>query len=253
MNNEAYKLLRAKYPENECILVHEVADSTSRRRYLDFMVINLWESRGQSIMGFEVKSYRSDWIKELKTPEKQELHVPYCDYFYLLITDEKVAKVDEIPENWGLMVVKGGKLHTVKKAPKLKSIPMPRSMWLSIVRRAADKTGFVHETVVQDMANQQLDNALKRINVIHQEKSQAYDWLKQKVDNFQKSLGEDVITRGDFMYRGKDIGAKLKFVLTNDHSDMLERFKRLKQIADSLISSSEQGIALFTEQPKSKS
>lgn len=68
----AYSVLRAKYPETECVLMQEVSDASghTRSRSLDFMVVNLWNSRGLSVIGIEKKTNLGDWLKELKNPAK---------------------------------------------------------------------------------------------------------------------------------------------------------------------------------------
>mgnify|MGYP000731094661 CR=1 FL=1 len=58
--------------------------------------------------------------------------VLYCDFFYLFTTDEKVAKLEEIPENWGWMTERGGKIFILKKAPKLKAEPIPKKLMINM-------------------------------------------------------------------------------------------------------------------------
>lgn len=246
MNKTAYQLLRAKYPETECVLVKEVADSNSRNRYLDFMVINLWESRGQSIIGFEVKSYRSDWLNELKNPAKQELHVPYCDFFYLLITDEKIAKVEEVPVNWGLMVVKGGKLHTLKKAPKLKPSPMPKSMMVSIIRRAADRGEFIHMDMVNQKVEEMVEQKVARKRVDGENSLRNYLEIKSKVEKFKELTGVDICERTYYVTIEK-MADKFNFLLRNDFKDLLDSLKNINRIASSITKRSEEGINTLEE------
>lgn len=246
-----YQLLRNKYPEAECVLIAEVPDSASRRRYLDYMVINLWESRGQSIIGFEQKSHRGDWVKELKSPQKQELHVPYCDYFYLLTTNEKVATLDEIPENWGWMHIKDGKLVTMKKAPKLSPKPMPKSMIVSLLRRAADKSAFVHKELVdqtiaqkiEERVSREVDNAIRRTK----RKGELYDELVRNVFLFKSKTGVDISAENYFLTESKieDMAAKFNFLMQYDFEQLINMFKFIKAKADNLSNISQSGLDLF--------
>lgn len=236
------QLLRAKYPDNECIVVKEVADSSSRRRYLDFMVINLWESRGQSIIGFEVKSYRSDWLSELKRPEKQELHAPYCDYFYLLTTKEDIAKLEEIPENWGWMVVKNDKLFTMKKAPKLNAKPMSKSMMVSIMRRAADKTDYIHKDDIADKIKEESDRKLEMAKRNRDYDIDNYKTLKTKVEEFEQASGLKLNTWGCLP---KELGEAVKLVMRYDLTDMVSSLQRLKKQTQNILQNYEEGLKDF--------
>lgn len=256
MNPTPYQLLRNKYPEAECVLIKEVPDSASRRRYLDYMVINLWESRGQSVIGFEQKSYRGDWIKEIKSPQKQELHVPYCDYFYLLTTNEKVATLDEIPDNWGWMHIKDGKLVTMKKAPKLSPKPMPKSMIISLLRRAADKSDFVHRDFVEDRINGKLAERLERDveNAVRRVKRKAdlYDELVRYAFLFKSKTGVDISAENHFITENKidDMANKFNFLMQNDFQQIVNMFNFIKAKAENITKITQSGLDLFdkTEQ-----
>jgi hypothetical protein len=81
-----FQVLRKIFPETEYVLISEVSDAAgfSRSRSLDYMVINLWESRGLAINGIEQKSNRSDWLKELRNPEKQQNHFKSATTFIFL-------------------------------------------------------------------------------------------------------------------------------------------------------------------------
>jgi hypothetical protein len=214
------------------VVVKEVADSTSRNRYLDYMVINLWESRGQSIIGFEVKSHRNDWLKEMKSPAKQELHAPYCDYFYLLTTSENVAKVEEIPENWGWMIVKGDKLFTLKKAPKQQSKPMSRSLMVAIIRRAFNNTDFVHKDLLEKEIEVRVEN---KIASKAREYEREYEYNKQKTNQiieaaniFKEASGLDILVHRSWDDTTKRMGEIVKMVMQNQIEDYVRKLNSMK-------------------------
>jgi len=240
MTNTPYQLLRTKYPENECVVVKEVADSSYRKRYLDFMVINLWESRGQSIIGFEVKSHRGDWLNELKNPEKQELHAPYCDYFYLLTTKEDIAKLEEIPESWGWMVVRGDKLFTLKKAPKLDAKPMSKNMMINILRRAADKKDFVLKDSIKEEIQKQVEYHLEQQRRHRDRELEQLRDLKKSVDAFEQASGLK-INYGLELW-SKELGEKVHFVMKYDISDMVRSLKNFSENVKRLAKKSEDAI-----------
>lgn len=225
-----HEILKTKYPESECVVVKEVADSTSRNRYLDYMVINLWESRGQSIIGFEVKSHRNDWLKELKSPDKQELHAPYCDYFYLLTTGDNVAKAEEIPENWGWMTVKGKKLFTLKKAPKQQSKPMSRSLMVAIIRRAFNKTEYVHKDLLEKEVEARVES-----RVAAKIREQEYNSKKSKeiieaANIFKEASGLDILAHKSWNWSDKikRMGEIVKMIMDNNPEDYIYKINNIK-------------------------
>jgi hypothetical protein len=236
-----YQYLRIKYPESEYVLIKEIADSNRRNRYLDFMVVNLWESRGLSVTGIEVKSYRSDWLNELKNPAKQELHVPYCDYFYLFTTDENVAKLEEIPENWGWMTIKGDKIFTLKKAPKLDAKPIPKQLMIAMLRRAADKTEFIHQDSIKDEIQRKIDYAIEQQKRNRDRELERCKELTASVVAFEEASGLK-IDRYSFSGSSKMLGEKVRFVMKYDLEDMLGSLRLFNQHIKNLAEKSEDAI-----------
>lgn len=117
---------------------------TGPLRTADALVVDLWPSSKHLIHGFEVKVSRSDWLTELKDPEKAEAFKPYCDHWWLAVPDAAIVR-DDLPDGWGLMAIgKDGTLRIRKRAPKRAREPMPFEMhaaWL----RAAVKTALRRE------------------------------------------------------------------------------------------------------------
>ena len=126
---DAYQsLLPKRFFSPEYAVMFEVPDCTgfAADRRLDVVMMGLWPSRGLELQGIEVKSHRSDWVRERKNPEKQELHARLMDMMWLLTTQEGVASLDEIPEQWGWMHCDGKKLVVKKKAPRRSPEPPSR-------------------------------------------------------------------------------------------------------------------------------
>jgi len=144
MKPDVFGILRKRYPESEYALMQEVSNDAgfNRSRSADYIVMNLWPSRGLALLGFEQKASRSDWLSELKKPEKAESIFKYCDYWYLITTEEGIAKLEEIPETWGWVCIKGGKIHTMKDAPKLTPEPVSRGMLACCMFRVAYTQGY---------------------------------------------------------------------------------------------------------------
>lgn len=134
--------LRKRYPcagvRPEWAIMFEVRDAGgfNASRSLDAMALSLWPSGGHELHGIEIKSSRNDWLREKKDMLKSDTFFRYCDRFWLCTTHENVCPVDELPKKWGLMLLRGSSLVTLKAAPKLTRKPMPRGMLASLVKRS---------------------------------------------------------------------------------------------------------------------
>ncbi len=74
----------------------EVPNSTgfAKSRTADAVAVCTWPSRGMEIHGIEIKSYRSDWLRELKQPEKSEPVQRFCDRWWVVALYEPVVWQD---------------------------------------------------------------------------------------------------------------------------------------------------------------
>ena len=228
------QVLMNKFPANEFVLIKEVSNASgfSRSRSLDYMAINLWESRGLAVIGIEKKSNRGDWQKEMKSPEKQESHFKHCDYFYLLTDKEGVAKLEEIPVTWGWYHIKGGKVFTMKQAPKLSPQPIGRSLMCAMLKRAAFKGDYVHkdtfDSLVEDKVKEKTEKFQDRDRNLRELKE-----LRELVDEFEQSSG--IILSGRFWNKYpygtkiKQVGEAVALILNGkleEHVKSMERHKR---------------------------
>lgn len=113
------ELIGRKYAQGWLVL-DEVANlpGFSGSRRLDFVVVGLWESTGHEIHGIELKVSRADWLRELKDLSKSDAMLRHVDRFFLAALPG-VAKVDELPSNWGFFELKDARVRAVKAAPLL--------------------------------------------------------------------------------------------------------------------------------------
>ncbi|GAI18718.1 unnamed protein product, partial [marine sediment metagenome] len=103
---QVLQALRNKYPSDAYAFLTQVGNATGFicNRWADAIAMSLWPSRGLEIIGFEIKVSRSDWVKELKKPDKADTIANYCDSWYLVLGDESILRLGELPMEWGLMV-----------------------------------------------------------------------------------------------------------------------------------------------------
>ena len=85
--------LRLKYAAPQYATLEEVRNATGRAkrrqsgkasgpRYADMIAMALWPSLGLEIIGFEVKTTRADWLKEISDEKKAVAVQQYCDRWY---------------------------------------------------------------------------------------------------------------------------------------------------------------------------
>ena len=139
--------LAKRYPDPEWAFFPQVRNSTgfaSSLRTADAIAMNLWPSRGLEMHGFEVKTSRSDWLNELKNPEKADSIAKYCDRWWLAVAGgygeehaESIVQAGELPAAWGLLSMHGEQLRCDKEAPKLDAIPLDRTFMAALLRNQA--------------------------------------------------------------------------------------------------------------------
>jgi hypothetical protein len=133
--------LMKRYPRPGWALFFEVRSNTQLRgsvRYADAIALSLFPSRGLDLYGFEVKRNRSDWLHELKNPEKAEIIANQCDFWFVVIPEPGIVKPEELPAPWGLMILRGERLRAFKKAERIckKDSPIQRPFFASLLRAA---------------------------------------------------------------------------------------------------------------------
>lgn len=110
-------------------------------RTADGLAMSLWPSRGIHLNGIEIKVSHSDFVSEIRNPEKAEDIARFCHYWWICAPNVKVAPVAELPANWGLLVLDdaGEKLVVEKAAVFNPNAAAPDWLMLaSILRNAAE-------------------------------------------------------------------------------------------------------------------
>ncbi|MGG7653529.1 hypothetical protein [Kocuria rosea] len=95
----------------------------SALRVADFIAIDKFTST-QAMHGHEVKVSRSDWLTELRDPEKAEPIKRFCHFWWLVVPDAEIVKDGELPKDWGLLVQTKAGLRAKAKAPHLDPDPL---------------------------------------------------------------------------------------------------------------------------------
>jgi len=227
--------LEARYAPPGWVTIRECSDRTGyRNRSADLIALGIWPSRGLEIIGFEIKSLRGDWLKELKEPEKADPIAVHCDRWYIVVTNPAIIKPGELPADWGLIVPHGAVLRIVVESAYRDKGAVSRPFFMSMMRHIIDGT------VAKDLFKQKLDEAFKQrendlrndLDWQHKNTEEKFKSLSEKVEEFEKASGVQLSNRWE---SGKDIGEAVRFVLNHKPDEHLSQLKwlseRLKNIA----------------------
>lgn len=137
---EMFDLLAERYAEPSHVILPKVRNATGftgTARTADALVLELWPMHGMRLIGFEMKSSRSDWLRELRQPRKREAIAKFCDQWYVVAGDTGIVRVGELRPHEGLLEVTAGRrLRLAVGAPDVEAMPVTREFLAAIVRRA---------------------------------------------------------------------------------------------------------------------
>ncbi len=236
---ELYKLLRVRYEPQSWALMFEVADATGARhsRWADAVAMSLWPSRGLGLHGIEVKSSRSDWVKELKTPAKAEAICRYCDHWWLCVSDPTIVFAGELPETWGMLAPKGNGLAVIKPAAKLSPEPIDRGFLAALLRSAAKPAVLLDQQAMNAEYSRGYNQGQESGNRSAEYIQKTHNELQQTVRDFEKASG--IAIRETWNHTSEKIGQTVREVLAGKHKRDREELQRMKRAAQEIIASIE--------------
>jgi len=244
MPESVWPYLEKKFPEGQYALLQEVSDAAgfNRSRSADGIAMSLWPSRGLGIEGIEVKSFRSDWLRELKSPAKAENIFKYCDRWWLVTAEETVAKLEEIPLTWGWMTIKGKRMVTMKEAPVLKPVAIDKNFVAAMMKRATK--GMIPIGSIEDKIKEARKEAKEQV-----EKNRPWEIrnleerikaLEGSIKEFQDASGIEIGSR--WSYNLKKIGEAAKFIAGGGLPKLEKELLMLKSSADRICKSIASGL-----------
>lgn len=110
------------------------------RRTADYIALDTWQSK-LALHGHEIKVSRSDWLTELKQPEKAAEFTPYMHYWWIVAAYAGIVREGELPDGWGLLVPRGGRLVAAVRAQRNEAKPLPLSRLAAFARAIAVRGG----------------------------------------------------------------------------------------------------------------
>ena len=241
---DIWDILRRRYPATEYALMAEVSDKAgfNRSRSADYVVVNLWPSRGLEIYGIELKSFRSDWLSELKKPQKAENIFQYCDRFYLLTTDDTVAKLEEIPPTWGWMCLTGSRIKVMKEAPKLQPANVSKNFLACLLKRAQDKTSFVHVDSIEDRIKEAKESAKQERALTIERHEKTIRNQEKIISDFQNASGMSLTAWNSNPVK---MGQAVRFLTDGGTSKIMDDLLDLEKSANKVLSNIQVSLEEF--------
>lgn len=220
------------------------ATGSSYRGSADAIAMNLWPSRGLALHGFEIKCARGDWLRELKKPEKADRFIRFMDRWWIVAANDGVVLDGELPDNWGLLVLRGRRLVCKVEAPKLSSEPVSRQFLAALLRSSVvgpDAEGGIRRGAYEEGYQAGVNAGKRELGLVRRER----DGLTELVKAFGETTGIHLRTWGEVGPEAKRIGEAVNVVIDGDRQvDQLAQ--RLRRIKDSARELSE--AALRTEE-----
>lgn len=264
--DELTRRLRARYSEssgngNAWAFVPQVRNAAAFQasRTIDALAMSLWPSRGLTIYAHEIKSQRSDWLRELKKPEKAETFAVLVDRFYIVVGAADIVRPGELPETWGLMVPHGKTLRVEVEAPLLhpdrtrSELPPAFSRsFLAALLRAATYVGQCSPAEIKDAHDEGLEFGKGMAAGELEATKRELGALQKVVGDFERAAGVRLGAPWFGAPGPKDVGRAVRAYLDGD-SNVAFLAKRVEQIrgqAEALVRACDERAAELTEPEK---
>lgn len=217
-------------------LIWEIGDATGGRhsRSADAVIMGLWPSRGILLEGVEIKTHRSDWLRELKTPAKAEPVARFCDRWWIHATPD-VVRTEELPTGWGLRVFDGRVWTTPVEAAPRTPEPISREFLASLLRRSdqqIEKQATEHAQALLEPERAMME---QRIEAAVQQRTRRAAGMASVAEEFKAALGldpEELIRNGEVAIAARMVAALLRQDLHNPWGGMSWLVKTLRDVAD---------------------
>jgi hypothetical protein len=246
--HDLYEAIKQRYelPEWHC-----ESEVTIDGRRLDVVALNMWTTRRNRIVGFEIKVNRGDWLREIQNFQKSEGWLAVCDTFYV-VTPPKLIKPEELPEGWGHLELCGSRMMTRKTAtPREPGPSLPRELAARFLVRMAREVEHTKRNVryqVREEVRKEIEESAKA--KFEERFGGELVEAKRDAGNYHRiieALGLQYEWKpGDRAIRVAKLVAKLKA----DHSliGMIDR--TLKHLDEPLKNLRELAAALADDEPK---
>lgn len=190
-------------------------------RYCDALALQTWPSRGLTAHGFEIKVDRRDVLRELRQPRKADAFQRWCDRWWLIVPGLEVIADLPLPETWGVMIAKKGRLAVHREAPELAPEPWGKPFVAALARSLTD--GLVPKRELDQARHQnqveleaKIAQALERDRLHRGGAAAELERLRQRVAEFEERAG---VALAAPWAGGQHLGAAVSLLLRLINSD----------------------------------
>lgn len=237
---EIISRLEKKYAPPSWSFFSEVKSSVGfGNRRADGIAVAMWRSLGLEIHGFEVKTNRTDWLRELKDASKSDEIFKYCDRWWVVVSEQKIVEDGELPPTWGMQVANKNGLRLAVKAPKLTPVPLTTAFVAEILRRQfnSSKRPEALELEFQrgvDCGKERATSLEMKYEIERAEKT------RKAIEEFEKVSGVRIND-----WHAGDIGAAVKAVLDYGPERIQEHLEYWKREVEIILKKVNESIAAF--------
>jgi hypothetical protein len=230
-SSDICEALRKKYIQPEWSIFFEVANGTGSnvRRHADALAMNMYPSRGLTILGFEIKVSHGDLVRELMNPDKAEEIAQYCNEWWLVVSEGVIRETDDIPRPWGVMEFKDGAFKITKKAEPLNPKPVTKSFMAAVIRSA----GKIDENTIRKAREEAYRKAMEAAELNFENRrdhaTKELKMLTEKINEFEKITGKEF----NRWTNVEKLAESIK--LAEDYQSLVERYGTLNSLRRSAV------------------
>ena len=176
------KALRERYQRPEWAFMTEVPNGTGAKasRRADAVAYNLFPSKGNIMICFELKASKSDLQKELNDGTKSNAIGQFADYFFLVCPDGIIDDSILLPKTWGVLTYKNGKLRQTKKPVSLKPAQFDNGFVAALLQSLIRENDYKIKCM-----NHDIDQI-----VVKRTQEQLKDYTKYRVEELQRVIAQ---------------------------------------------------------------
>lgn len=186
--------LRKRFKQPEWSLFFEVASGTGAncKRHADAVAMNMYPSRGLTILGFEIKVSHNDLMQEIHNPDKAEEIAQYCDEWWLVVPAKLVSADELIPKNWGILEYWNDVLRIRKRAEKLKPQQLAKPFVASLLRSAGKLDENTLQIVKTEAYNEYAKNWESALSAAVDRETERLKETLKNYEAFERLTGEKI-------------------------------------------------------------
>ena len=217
-------LLQRRYPAPQWLVLFEIRnDPRLATRRADAIAVSTDSRAGIEIHGFEIKTSRTDWLRETRMPQKARDFSDYCDRWWLVGTSHKLVREGELPGGWGFLVPRGGRLVSIREAAPREGAPVERPFLAALLKRAIEESPHQERLRLEFQRGYEEGQAFQRRSVSLDTKlaERKAELLQRKILTFEEESGIPVTP-----WRGARIGQAVRLVLSGGMDQYRRRLER---------------------------